>query len=218
MAQLFPPSANAWARATIAAAVVTAGTALAMLYSMGNSSYFTRQKEARHQPISFSHRHHVESMGIECRYCHVHAEESPFAGIPPTHTCMTCHSQVWSKSPYLEQVRSSYAEEEPIRWVRVHDLADFVYFNHSIHLKKGIGCENCHGRVDKMAAVYKEHNLTMGFCLNCHRNPEKYIRPRSEITTMGWKPPKGVDREQYGRELVEEYDAHPQDNCYTCHR
>ena len=218
MAQLFPPSANAWARASLVLILLTLASGVALLYAMGSSPYVTRQQEARHQPISFSHRHHVESMGIECRYCHVHVEESKFAGIPPTHTCMTCHSQIWSDSAYLGLIRESYEKDEPIAWTRVHDLPDFVYFNHAIHVKKGIGCESCHGRIDEMAAVYQENTLTMGWCLDCHRNPERFIRPREEITTMGWKPPKGVSREAYGAELVEAYDAQPQDHCYTCHR
>lgn len=217
MAQLFPPSANIWARASIVMALVTVASVVAGAYLLTTSSYVYRQGEHRPQPISFSHRHHVESMGIECRYCHLHVEESKFAGIPPTHTCMTCHSQIWAESPYLSKIRESYADEEPIEWVRVHDLPDFVYFNHSVHVKKGIGCYSCHGRVDKMAAVYQEHALTMGFCLDCHREPEKYIRPRSEITNMAWSP-KGESQEELGARLVEEYQANPQDHCYTCHR
>ena len=130
---------------------------------------------------------------------------------------MTCHSQIWSESPYLEKIRASYEKQEPIEWVRVHDLADFVYFNHSIHVKKGVGCFTCHGRVDKMAAVYKAHPMTMGWCLDCHRNPEQHLRPRSEITNMAWKP-KGETQAQLGARLKEEYQAKPQDNCYTCHR
>lgn len=217
MAQLFPPSANAWARASIVLLVGTVLTVLLLVYTMHNSPYFTRQEEARHQPISFSHRHHVESMGIECRYCHFHVEESKFAGIPPTHTCMTCHSQVWNESDYLKGIRDSYENEDPIEWVRVHDLPDFVYFNHSIHVKKGMGCESCHGRIDKMAAVYQKMPLNMGWCLDCHRNPAEYIRPRSEITTMGYKP-KGETQAELGQRLVEAYHVNPQENCYTCHR
>ena len=217
MAQLFPPSANTWARASIVLVLVLVGSVLGLGYLLSDSPYKTRQGEARHQPISFSHRHHVESMGIECRYCHMHVEESKFAGIPPTHTCMTCHSQIWSDSPYLEKVRNSYKEEKPIEWVRVHDLPDFVYFNHSIHVKKGVGCYSCHGPVDKMAAVYKEHTLGMGWCLDCHRNPEPNLRPRSEITNMNWMPTEETQAE-LGARLAEEYQVSPQDNCYTCHR
>ncbi len=217
MAQLFPPSANAWARTSIVALLATVASVVALVYAVGNSPYFTRQREARHQPISFSHRHHVESMGIECRYCHLHVEESAFAGIPPTHTCMTCHSQVWADSEYLKPIRDSYANETPIAWTRVHDLPDFVYFNHSIHVKKGVGCVSCHGRVDEMAAVYQDKPLTMGWCLDCHRNPGENLRPRSEITNMDWRP-KGISRAELGARLVEEYDVAPQDHCYTCHR
>lgn len=217
MAQLFPPSANAWARASLVLLLVTLVTVVLLAYAMGNSPYFTRQTEARHQPVSFSHRHHVESMGIECRYCHYHVEESKFAGIPPTHTCMTCHSQIWADSDYLKPVRESYEKEDPIEWTRVHDLPDFVYFNHAIHVAKGVGCYSCHGRIDQMAAVYQAHDLTMGWCLECHRNPENYLRPRSEITNMAWRA-ESEPQEQLGLRLVEEYQVNPQEHCYTCHR
>jgi hypothetical protein len=217
MAQLFPPSANAWARASIVLLVGAVVTVVLLAYGISDSAYFTRQEEARHQPISFSHRHHVESMGIECRYCHFHVEESSFAGIPPTHTCMTCHSQIWSESDYLKPVRDSYENEDPIEWTRVHDLPDFVYFNHSIHVKKGVGCVSCHGRIDDMAAVYQAEPLNMGWCLDCHRNPEPHLRPRDQITNMGWRP-RGVSRSELGARLAEAYDVNPQDNCYTCHR
>ena len=207
------------------AVLCTVATVVALAYGLGTSPYITGQSVHRHQPVQFSHRHHVESMGIECRYCHFNVEESAFAGIPPTHTCMTCHSQIWADSPYLEIVRDSYANQKPLEWTRVHDLPDFVYFNHSIHVKKGMGCASCHGRIDKMATVYQENSLTMGWCLECHRNPEQNIRPRSEITNMAWKPgdePSVKNGEETSAELrkrlLEEYDAHPQDTCYTCHR
>ena len=217
MAQLFPPSANAWARASIAALVVGVATVAGLAYALSNSPYVTRRWEARPQPIAFLHRHHVESMGIDCRYCHTSVEESRFAGIPPTHTCMTCHSQIWVDSPYLEKVRASYTNEEPIQWTRVHDLADFVYFNHAAHVNKGVGCYSCHGRIDKMAAVYKENTLAMGWCLDCHRNPESHLRPKEEITNMDWRP-EGESQAELGARLVGEYNVNPQEHCYTCHR
>jgi hypothetical protein len=139
------------------------------------------------QPVQFSHRHHVGDDGIDCRYCHTSVEKAASAGMPSTHTCMSCHSQIWSDSPELQAVRASYTSGQPIRWNRVHDMPDFVYFNHSIHVKKGVSCETCHGRVDEKQLMFKSHTMTMSWCLDCHREPEKYIRPREAVFSMGWK-------------------------------
>ncbi len=219
MAQLFPPSANALARASIVLLLAGGGIAFAGLYVVGNSPYITRVEQARLQPVQFLHRHHVESMGIECRYCHVNAEDNAFAGIPPTHTCMTCHSQIWVDSPMLQPVRDSYLNNKPLEWTRVHDLPDFVYFNHSVHLKKGVSCVSCHGRMDKMATVYKENTLQMGWCLDCHRNPEKHVRPRDEVFNLAWEPPHGQTQEEIGKEYVKKYHVNPPTtDCYGCHR
>jgi hypothetical protein len=168
------------------------------------------------QPIQFSHLHHVTDDGIDCRYCHTSVETSAFAGIPPTKTCMNCHSQLFTTEPILEPVRASFREDKPLHWVRVHDLPDFVYFNHSIHIKKGIGCESCHGRVDQMPLTVQEQSLQMEWCINCHRHPENYVRPRSEITTMGYRPP--VPQSVLGPELVKEYGINSLTSCSTCHR
>jgi hypothetical protein len=154
--------------------------------------------------------------GIDCRYCHTSVETSPFAGIPPTKTCMNCHSQIWSQAPILEPIRASFREDRPVRWVRVHDLPDFVYFNHSIHVKKGMGCETCHGRIDQMPLTLQENSLQMEWCINCHRNPENYVRPRSEVYTMGYKPP--VPQSVIGAQLVKEYGIRGNTSCSTCHR
>jgi hypothetical protein len=182
----------------------------------------TRAHEYVQQPIQFSHLHHVLDDGIDCRYCHTSVETSPFAGIPPTKTCMNCHSQIFVTEPILEPVRASFRDETPLTWVRVHDLPDFAYFNHSIHVKKGIGCESCHGRVDQMPLVRQVNSLQMLWCLDCHRNPEQHVRPRSEITTMGYVPAE--PQEILGPRLVAEYgiqsNAGPQapTGCSTCHR
>ena len=141
------------------------------------SGYNTNQNAFVEQPIQFSHAHHVGGIGIDCRYCHTAVEESAFANIPPTKTCMNCHSQIWTNAPILEPVRASFRENKPLHWTRVHDLPDFVYFNHSIHVKKGVGCATCHGRVDQMPLMYQEATLKMSWCLDCHRNPAKYVRP-----------------------------------------
>ena len=128
-------------------------------------------------------------LGIDCRYCHTSVETEGFAGMPPTHTCMTCHSQIWSDSPMLEPVRASLRERKPLAWTRVHDLPDFVYFHHGIHVQKGVACVSCHGRVDQMPLTWKEEPMTMEWCLNCHRHPERHLRPKEEVFLMDWVPP-----------------------------
>jgi hypothetical protein len=179
--------------------------------------------QAREQPVPFSHAHHVGGLGLDCRYCHTTVETSSFANIPPTKICMNCHSEIWLTSPTLEPVRASFRNNTSIRWTRVDDLPDFVYFNHSIHINKGIGCESCHGRVDRMPLTWQENSLQMEWCLDCHRHPEKHVRPREFITTMGYQPgvPSGPDQEAIGRRLVKEYqiqDARTLTSCSTCHR
>ena len=154
------------------------------------SDYVTGANTNVTQPVQFSHAHHVGGLGIDCRYCHTSVDQSSFANIPPTKTCMNCHSQIWVTSPYLEPVRSSWRTGESIQWTRVNNLPDFVYFNHSIHVKKGIGCETCHGRLDQMPGIYQAQSLQMEWCLNCHRHPEQYVRPREAVVTMGYVPAK----------------------------
>jgi hypothetical protein len=221
MAQIFHYSSNSLARISIIVGVLTLVGLGGVLFELGaDSSYATRQGEAREQPVPFSHTHHVGSMGIDCRYCHTTVENSHFANVPPTKTCMNCHSQIWSTSPTLEPVRASYRTGEPIQWTRVHDLPDFVFFNHSIHIKKGVGCETCHGRVDQMPLMYQQSNLEMRWCLDCHRNPEKYVRPRQFVTKMGYEPERdaGASQQEVGLRLMNEYHIQKLDTCYTCHR
>src|SRR5512132_1653478 len=167
MAQIFHPSMKVVAKASIVAAVITIVALSTVAVLMYRSSYYTTANEPREQVVPFSHQHHVSGLGIDCRYCHTTVEKSSFAGIPPTSTCMTCHSQVWTGSAVLEPVRASFRTNEPIGWVRVHNLPDFVYFNHSIHVAKGVGCETCHGRVDKMPLMYQHATLQMEWCLDC---------------------------------------------------
>jgi hypothetical protein len=219
MPQIFHPSTNSFSRVSIFGAVFfIAGIAIG-LTALFRSSFATNVNVPIEQPVPFSHEHHVQGLGIDCRYCHTSVQESSYAGIPPTHTCMTCHSQIWADSPVLEPVRASYQSGEPIQWNRVNDLADYVYFNHSIHVAKGVGCETCHGRVDKMALTSKAHTLYMEWCLECHRAPEKFIRPRDKVFVMGYQPAE--DQITLGRKLVQEYDIAPAsqlDDCYVCHR
>ena len=186
---------------------------------MNLSGYNTRQNDYVEQPVQFSHAHHVGGMGIDCRYCHTSVEESAFANIPPTKTCMNCHSQIWTGAPILEPVRASFRENKPLQWTRVHDLPDFVYFNHSIHVKQGVGCATCHGPVDKMPLVYQQAPLTMSWCLDCHRNPGKYIRPRDQVFNMAWERPSNDP--EFGARLVREHkiaSVAQLTSCSTCHR
>ena len=216
MPQIFRRSANTLSKLSLAGALILVGSLVFLAILLARSSYVTRAQEFVEQPVQFSHLHHVKDDGIDCRYCHTSVETSPFAGIPPTKTCMNCHSQIWSQAPILEPVRASFREDRPVRWVRVHDLPDFVYFNHSIHIKKGMGCESCHGRIDEMPLTLQENTLQMNWCLNCHRNPEQFVRPRSEIYTMGYRPP--VPQSVIGPQLVKEYAIKPNTSCSTCHR
>lgn len=216
MAQLFRRSSNYVARASILLSVLGIAGIASALTGLNLSSYSTRVSEYREQPIPFSHRHHVGGLGIDCRYCHTTVEKSAFAGLPPTETCFSCHKQIWADSPMLEPVRESYRTDQSIEWVRVHDLPGFVYFNHSIHIKKGIGCQTCHGRVDLMPLMMKVNSLHMGWCLSCHRNPEQYIRPRDKVFDMAYEPP--ADQLALGRRLVNEYHVQKLEDCYTCHR
>lgn len=171
------------------------------------------QYEQIQQPVEFDHRHHVRDDGIGCTYCHHEVGNSPYAGVPPTELCMGCHNQIWNESPLLEPVRRSWWEDEPIVWTRVHNLPDFVYFNHSAHVTAGVGCESCHGRVDRMSRVHQVEPLTMEWCLDCHRDPEPYLRPQHAITEMGYDAPDSV-----GRRILEERNVDPGTYCSTCHR
>ncbi len=170
------------------------------------------------QVIAFSHKHHVGDDGIDCRYCHTTVETSAFAGIPPTETCMTCHSQLFTDAPLLAPLVASFTSGKPLQWNRVHDLPDFVYFNHGIHVAKGVGCATCHGRVDRMPLMWRVAPLEMQWCLDCHRAPEKYLRPKSEVFNLDWQPPP--DQLAQGRRLISEYGIHTISltDCSICHR
>ena len=216
MPQTFHRSANVLAKVSIVGVLLLAGGAIGLIMVLGRSSYVTRANEFIEQPIQFSHLHHVGDDGIDCRYCHTSVETSSFAGIPPTKTCMNCHSQLWATSPFLEPVRASFRDDRPMRWIRVHDLPDFVYFNHSIHVKKGMGCETCHGRVDEMPLITQPNSLQMEWCLGCHRAPEQFVRPRSEVFTMGYRP--AVPQSVIGPQLVKDYGIQSLTGCSTCHR
>jgi hypothetical protein len=216
MSQIFQRSANTLSKVSLFGVLALVGSLILLAMMLGRSSYATREDEVVQQPVQFSHLHHVLDDGIDCRYCHTSVETSAFAGIPPTKTCMNCHSQIFNTAPILEPIRASFRDNAPLRWIRVHDLPDFVYFNHSIHVKKGVGCETCHGRVDEMPLMRQENSLQMEWCLDCHRAPERYVRPRNEITTMGYVPP--VPQSVLGPQLVKEYGINSLTSCSVCHR
>lgn len=219
MAQFFNKSANNIARISMVLAVVLAGAAGFAYTIIARSSYITGRYVEKQQPVQFSHKHHVGDDGIDCRYCHQTVETTASAGMPSTQTCMNCHSQLFADQEYLEPIRASFRENKPIQWERVHDLPEFTYFNHSIHIAKGVGCSTCHGPVDNMPAVYQENTLQMEWCIACHRAPEQFIRPKSEIYNMQWSDGDidKADREK----LKADYKIRSKEmmtSCSVCHR
>jgi hypothetical protein len=215
VSQVFSPGANTIVRVCLVAIPVALVLVLVALALGFRWPYGTRVGVVEAQPIPFSHKHHVNDDGIDCRYCHTSVEESDFAGIPSTEVCMNCHRQIWNRSPLLEPVRDSYRTGQPIVWNRVHELPDFVFFKHAIHVAKGIGCSTCHGRVDLMPLVRKAESLTMTWCLDCHRNPERFVRPREQVFNMAWQAPP--NQLEVGRRLVREYAIQQKTSCSICH-
>lgn len=217
MANVFGPRANLIARGTL----VAVGGALLFItlvgYACTRSPFATLVGVEIDQPIPFSHQHHVGGLGIDCRYCHTEVENSATAGMPPTQTCMHCHSKLWTDAPLLEPLRESWRTGRPIPWRRVHDLPDYVYFDHSIHVRKGIGCSTCHGRVDQMRLERKAETLFMGWCINCHREPGRFVRTADEVFSMTWQPPR---RGPSHDELRDRHGIITDGltNCSTCHR
>jgi hypothetical protein len=216
--QLFRPSANVIVRAILITGALFPFAAIGVTYGIMNSAYVTGQNVIRAQPIPFSHKHHYAELGIHCLYCHAGVEKSPFAGLPATQICMSCHSQVWTNAAMLAPVRESLAANRPIRWNRVHVLPAYVYFDHSVHVAKGVGCGTCHGRVDQMALTSQAAPLTMGWCVDCHSNPAPNLRPQDQIFNMAWEPPPDQDRA--GNELLKANRIDPNRliECSTCHR
>ena len=216
MAQIFGRSMNWVARLSIVGGVVVGGSFLGILLNINRLDYVSDVNNPKEQPIPFSHKHHITGIGIDCRYCHTTVEETAFAGIPPTETCMTCHSMLWEEAPILEPVRASFRDNEPLQWTRIHDLPDFVYFKHDIHISQGIGCQSCHGQVDQMPLMMKANTLNMEWCLECHRDPAQQIRPRAEVFNMTWRP---VDQDVEGPKLVKEYGVRTSQltDCSICH-
>jgi len=216
MPQIFHPSTNTISKVSIFGALFIIAAIIWVAYGINSSPYVNQAGVAREQPVQFSHAHHVDGIGIDCRYCHTSVEDSAFAGIPPTKTCMNCHSQIWLNTSYLEPVRESFRTGKSLEWTRVNDLPDFAYFNHSIHISKGIGCDTCHGKVNKMPLMWQQSSLQMEWCLNCHRHPENYVRPRDQVFNMDYEPPD--NQAEFGMKLVKEYKIQRLTNCTTCHR
>jgi hypothetical protein len=218
MPQVFSPSADTWLRLGLLVGAVTVAGGILIASGIVRSDYVTHRGVAPIQPVPFSHEHHVGGLGIDCRYCHTSVEIAANAGFPPTHTCMSCHSQIWTGAPMLAPVRRSLAEDTSIRWQRVDTVPDFVYFDHHIHVAKGVACVTCHGRVDRMPIMSRAEPFQMRWCLDCHRDPAPNLRPREYVYDMQWAA--SGDRRAFGEELMAEYHvgtSHLTD-CYTCHR
>ncbi|MEN9797067.1 MAG: hypothetical protein RL653_763 [Pseudomonadota bacterium] len=235
---LFPRWTNPLARTSVLLAAVLPAAALGGLWVLQRTPWVTRADTPVVQPVQFDHRHHVRDEGIDCRFCHTSVEHSPKAGIPSTQVCMGCHAQVWNKGAYLAPVREAWFTDRPIAWARVHDLPDFVYFNHAIHVNKGVGCVTCHGRVDEMPSVQQASPLTMGWCLDCHRDPVPHLRPREQVISTTWTPteelvargvlgemPRFPTPEQLqshartvGEAVASQNAVHTRTSCSTCHR
>lgn len=226
MPQIFHRSSNSIAKVSIVGALLLVGALLTVLLTLNRTPYITREKLAAVQPVPFSHEHHVRGLGIDCRYCHASVETGAFAGIPTSRTCMTCHSQIWADAPMLEPVRESFRTDKPLAWTRIHDLPDFTYFNHSIHVNKGVACATCHGPVETMPLMWRENSLNMEWCLECHRNPERQIGPREAVFLPKDKGDqmllrlagehKNIDEARL--RLAKEYNVVSKMDCSTCHR
>ena len=215
MAQIFHRSINTISRVSLFGPVFLVAGLLVLPAQVQRSPWVTQAHVVHEQPIPFSHERHVGGNGIDCRYCHTSVEESSFAGIPPTKTCMNCHSEIFASNPLLQPVRESFETGRAIEWTRVHDLPDFVFFDHSIHVNKGVGCTTCHGPVDRMPLMFQAQSLQMEWCLDCHRNPEWYVRPRSAVFAVDYQPP--ANQFELGARLVAEYEIQKLTSCSTCH-
>ncbi len=232
MGQIFTPTGNTIFRVTLLGGLVLVASTFWFFEMMQRSTYYSQRAIVHKQPVPFSHEHHVGGLGIDCRYCHTTVEQSSFAGMPPTKTCMNCHAQIWTNTEMLRPVRESYRSGTPLHWTRVNDLPDYVYFDHSIHINKGVGCNDCHGPVDRMPLMYPYATLQMEWCLDCHRAPEKYLRPADQVFNMRYEKPSrrfpvSVDARTFtnqrklGDYLKQKYSVRTaQDitSCSTCHR
>lgn len=229
MPQVFPKSMNVVARLSVIAVPFLMAGGAAGGAAFYRSDYTTGAREVVEQPIPFSHKHHVAQLGIDCKYCHTSVDQSASAGFPPAKTCMNCHQQMWQSADLLAPLRDAYSKDKPITWNKVHNVPHYTYFNHSIHVGKGIGCVSCHGQIDQMNLVFQSKTLLMEWCLDCHRNPEKNLRPKEEVTNMTFKAEnvinpdtgKPYDQTTLGKHLKEKHQVRDQfvlTNCSMCHR
>lgn len=229
MPQLFSRTADTILRTSLVGAAVGICVLGCIMFALARSPYITDQNVTVEQPVPFSHQHHVADAGIDCRYCHQSVEISARAGVPTTQVCMGCHRDLWNQSQMLAPVRDSFRHDRPLVWNRVHDLPDYVYFNHSIHIHKGIGCYSCHGDVSEMPLTRRAEPLTMQWCLSCHRDPEKHVRPRELVfetkpleTLAARQEIAGLSKagslKKLRAQLADAYQLASKTNCYTCHR
>lgn len=218
MPQTFTRKSNGIASMVLWGLVAAAVVIVAVAIAVPRSEWLLGMDRMPTQPVPFSHLHHAGTLGIDCRYCHTGVETSAFAGLPPTETCMTCHSQIWTGAAMLAPVRQSMIANRPMKWRRVNDLPDYVYFNHAAHVRNGVGCETCHGNVARMPLMRQAAPLTMSWCLDCHRDPEPNLRPLAAVTTMGWTPPPDIAAVR--ADLMRRHRIHPEtmEDCYVCHR
>lgn len=192
------------------------GVYVVALFAWGASPATVSTGYAPEQPVPFSHALHAGELGLDCRYCHTTVEVAARAAVPPTETCMNCHLRVRTTSEALKPVQDSWITGDPVRWKRVHDLPDYVYFNHSAHVARGVACVSCHGRVDTMERVRQEAPLSMGWCLDCHRDPAPHVRPADKVTAMDWSPDRPAA--EIGAEILRDRHLQPSTDCSTCHR
>jgi len=218
--QIFSPAADSWLRLILALGGLLIVAMLLVAAGYVDSSYATQVGWTTSQTVPFSHRHHAGELGIDCRYCHSTVESAAAASLPATHVCMSCHSQLWTGAPMLAPVRASYASGKPLRWRRVAQLPDYVYFDHSIHIDRGVACVECHGRMDEMPLAYRARALQMQFCLDCHRDPAPHLRPPDQVTRMDWSDWPEARARAYSRAALRRYhiDVGRLDNCGICHR
>lgn len=203
--------------AALVGLILTALSVVGFTYYYAMPSY-TRVGYAPTQPVAFSHKIHAGQLGMDCRYCHTHVEESPHSNVPTSQVCQSCHTQIKANSPLLAEVRQSWATGEAIEWERIHKVPEYVYFNHSIHVKRGVSCVSCHGKINEMTVVYHDQPLSMGWCLECHRNPENHLRPVGEVYNLDWVPPTGETQQNIGKELAELARINAPQHCGGCHR
>jgi cytochrome c3-like protein len=214
---IFGPRANIFMSVALLAVAGGVVLLLILIWVVPVMGYNSQERYTPPQPVPFSHKHHVSGLGLDCRYCHTTVEASQNAGIPPTHTCMTCHSQLWTNAELLAPVRQSLAENKPLRWTKVYSLPDYVYFDHSIHVAKGVGCTDCHGPVGDMPLTWKATTLYMSWCLSCHRDPAPHLRPKDQVFDPHWQRTADTPA---GEQLMAEYHIHPEtlSDCGVCHR